>query len=235
MMPSLTQITLSAESLPLEQAERTFILWIDVSLEAMEVEGLERKAEQQPDCLARKPVPPRALAECETHLAPAVSSIEVVKRTRTNHLVRMWQADPPLKQSSRAKQFMDLLDEIHGSVKILKRWRTPELHDRKVPKGGENRGRVRAGQPSKVHPASSQSRKLVPPIERRHHPVFCLPNASGSAGHSGQPHGMCIFHVEEPADFAGRIEFPQMKTDRIAEKASRGLPLPRDGNPRNDT
>jgi hypothetical protein len=122
MMPSLAQITFPAESLPLEQAKRSFILWIDVGLEAMEVEGLEREAEQQTDGLGRKPVAPRTLAECETHLAPAVGSIEVEERARTNHFVRMWHANPPLKQPSRAKQLMDLLDEIHRSVEILQRW-----------------------------------------------------------------------------------------------------------------
>ena len=122
MMPSLAQITFSAEPLPLEQAERSFILWIDVGLDAMEVEGLEREAEQQTDGLARKPIAPRTFAECETHLAPAMGSIEVEERTRTNHFVRIWQANPPLKQSPRAKELMDLLDESHGFVEVLKRW-----------------------------------------------------------------------------------------------------------------
>src|SRR5262245_13273181 len=187
MMPSLAQITLTAESLPLEQAERSFILWIDVGLEPMEVEGLEREAEQQPDGLARIAVPPRTLAECETHLTPAVSPIEVEERTRTNDFVRLWQANPPLKQSSRPKEFMNLLDDVHRSIEALKRRRTPEFHHRRISERGENRGRVSPGQPAQVHPASSQSRKLVAPLKRRHHPEGFLTTAkvpaSAAAAH----------------------------------------------------
>jgi hypothetical protein len=122
MMPSLAQVAFPAEPLPLEQAKRSFVLWIDVSLQTMEVERLEREAEQQADGLARKPVPPRTPAEGESDFAPAMGSIEVEERAGTNHFVGVLQANRPLKQSSRSKEFVNLLDETHGSVEVLERW-----------------------------------------------------------------------------------------------------------------
>ena len=98
LMPSLSQVAFPLESLALEQAERACIVWIDVRLHPMKVQGLEREAEQQPDRLRGKSLTPGAPAEGKADFSPAVCSFEVEEGTGPQHLLGITQADPHWKK-----------------------------------------------------------------------------------------------------------------------------------------
>ncbi len=77
VMPSLSQITLSPESLTFEQAECALVLRIDVRFQPMQVERVERKADQHSKRFRREPTSPRASTERNTDFGSPVRHIDV--------------------------------------------------------------------------------------------------------------------------------------------------------------
>ncbi len=118
VMPSLSQIPLSPESLALEQAECALVLRIDVRFQPMQVERLERKADQHAKRFRRKSASPHASTQRDADLGAPMRQIDVEEGTCPEHLVGFTPADAPLEQSSRSEELVDLLDEFRRRGEI---------------------------------------------------------------------------------------------------------------------
>ncbi|MCZ6670453.1 MAG: hypothetical protein O6947_05435, partial [Acidobacteria bacterium] len=116
MMPSLSQITFSPESLALERPERALVLRIDVRFQPMQVERVEREADQHVKRFRRKSLPPRASTQRDADLGAPMRQIDVEEGTCPEHLVGFTPADAPLEQAPRSEELVDLLDEFGRQI-----------------------------------------------------------------------------------------------------------------------
>ena len=94
-MPSLSQITLSSESLALEHTQRALVLRIDVRFQPMQVQRIERKVDQHFKRFRRKTVSPRASTERKADFGSPMRQIDVEKRSASyshNWLRTAWRA-----------------------------------------------------------------------------------------------------------------------------------------------